>query len=145
VSTPFHLLLPAQFYEAMVAQAQAELPNECCGLLAGTVGTDGVARALQHYPLPNAAASPVEFESDGRAMFDAERDMRARGLDVLAVYHSHPTSAALPSRKDRERNYSPQVVNLIISLKDGTPSMRGWWLTAETSAEATWGIAERTP
>ncbi len=124
----------------MVAQAQAELPYECCGLVAGTIGADGVARAIQLYPLPNAAASPVEFESDGRAMFDAERDMRRRGLDVLAVYHSHPTSEAVPSRKDRERNYSPRVVNLIISLKDGRPSMRGWWLTAETSAEATWEV-----
>ena len=140
MSTPFHLLLPAQFYEAMVAQAQAELPNECCGLLAGTVGTDGVARALQHYPLPNAAASPVEFESDGRAMFDAERDMRARGLDVLAVYHSHPTSAALPSRKDRERNYLGEVVHFIVGLNGKEPDTRGWWLNADTHAEAAWEI-----
>jgi proteasome lid subunit RPN8/RPN11 len=75
-------------------------------------------------------------------MFAAVRDMERRGIEVLAVYHSHPASAAVPSRKDRERNYSPDVVNLIISLQDGTPRMRGWWLTADTATEAFWDVSE---
>jgi proteasome lid subunit RPN8/RPN11 len=122
----------------MFAQAQAELPNECCGLLAGTVGPDGIGRVVKRYPLKNTAASPVEYWSEPADMFAADRDMRRLGLEVLAVYHSHPTSEPLPSRTDRERNYSPQVVNLIISLKSATPVMRGWWLTEEASTEADW-------
>jgi len=129
VSTLFRLALPARFVEEMFAQAQAELPNECCGLLAGTIGPDGVGRVVCRYPLKNAAASPVEYLSDPLDMFAAERDRRQRGIAFLAVYHSHPTSDPLPSKTDRERNYSTEVVNLIISLKDGTPTMRGWSLT----------------
>jgi proteasome lid subunit RPN8/RPN11 len=74
-------------------------------------------------------------------MFTAWRDMRRRGLDVLAVYHSHPTSPSVPSRKDRERNYSEQVVNLIISLQSPEPDVRGWWLTATEWLPAAWELA----
>src|SRR5947208_2271300 len=103
----------------MVRQALAERPNECCGLLAGTVedGPNGpIGRVERRYALVNAAASPVEYESEPRSMFAAVRDLTRQRLDILAVYHSHPTSAPLPSRKDRQRNYSPDVVNLIVSL-----------------------------
>jgi proteasome lid subunit RPN8/RPN11 len=143
---PFRLRTPRRFVEAMVAQALAERPNECCGLLAGVLETPDegeappapVGRVVECYALVNAAASPVEYESDARAMFEAYRDMRRRGLEVLAVYHSHPTSAPVPSRTDLARNYSPEVVNLIISLTTDPPQVRGWWLTEEGYREAEW-------
>jgi proteasome lid subunit RPN8/RPN11 len=145
LSTQFRLALSAQFVTEMFAQAQAELPNECCGILAGRIEAGGIGRVVQRYPLKNAAASPVEYLSDPPDMFVAVRDMRQRGIDILAVYHSHPTSAPLPSRIDRERNYSPEIVNLIISLQGGTPIMRGWWLTADSATEAEWEVAGALP
>jgi proteasome lid subunit RPN8/RPN11 len=123
----------------MFAQAQAEYPNECCGLLSGTVEA-GIGKVVHRYPLINAAASPVLFESDGREMLAAAKEMRERGIHELAVYHSHPKSDAVPSKTDLERNYSTEVVNLIISLKDGTPKMRGWWLNADSVTETTWDV-----
>jgi proteasome lid subunit RPN8/RPN11 len=122
----------------MITQAKAELPNECCGLLAGPVDLDGVARVTHRYPLTNAARSPVEYISDAKEMFEAVRDMRRHGIDVLAVYHSHPTSEAVPSKTDLARNFSPDVVNFIISLKGDKPTLRGWWLTSEAATDATW-------
>jgi proteasome lid subunit RPN8/RPN11 len=123
----------------MLDQARAELPNECCGLLAGTVA-GGAARAIALYPLVNKLASPVEFLSEERSMFIAFKDMRKRGLDVLAVYHSHPTSAPVPSRKDLAQNYSEDVMNLIISLAGPEPHVRAWWLTPSDHREAEWGV-----
>jgi proteasome lid subunit RPN8/RPN11 len=134
-------VLPAQLIEEMFAQAKAELPNECCGVLAGRVEPDGRGRVLWRYPLRNALASPKEYESDPMDMFAAERDMRRRGIHILAVYHSHPASDAVPSQTDRERNYSPEVVNLIISHQAGTPTMRGWRLTADSATETGWEVA----
>jgi proteasome lid subunit RPN8/RPN11 len=116
----------------MVAQACAENPNECCGLLAGIVedGEGGpVARVMRRYPLVNALASPIEFESEPRGMFESTRDIRRRGLIEVAIYHSHPTSPPIPSKKDLARNYSPDVMNLIISLTTTPPLVRSWWLT----------------
>jgi proteasome lid subunit RPN8/RPN11 len=138
---PFHLQIPRQLFESTLAHARAELPNECCGLLAGHVASElGQALVVRAYPLVNAAASPIEYLSDARSMFDAVRAMQREGLDVLAVYHSHPTSDPIPSRTDLERNYSEGVVSLIISLKSEPPQMRGWWLSAEGYREADWEI-----
>ena len=152
MSTPFRLLIPRNLYERMVAQAAAELPNECCGLLAGRVVAEGAAgsevrigRVRACYPLVNAAASPVEYESEPKSMFAAVRAMEQSGLDVLAVYHSHPTSEPMPSRKDRERNYSEEVVNLIISLSGPEPRVRAWWLTAQGQREADWAVEADAP
>ena len=66
--------------------------------------------------------------------------MMAHNLDVVAVFHSHPTAPAVPSRKDLARNYSEDVVNFIISLLTDPPSVRGWWLTATDFHEAEWEI-----
>jgi proteasome lid subunit RPN8/RPN11 len=147
LSTPFRLLVPRSLFEAVLAQARAELPNECCGLLAGppVSPAEGVGRVVKRYPLVNAAASPREYLSDGRSLFDAVRDLDRLGLVVLAVYHSHPTSAPVPSRADLERSYSPDVVNLILSLAGEAPQARAWWLGAEGYREAEWEVVETTP
>lgn len=138
LSIPVVLQVPRRLIDAMIAQARAELPNECCGLLAGRRTGPAEALVTERYPLVNALASPVEYESEPRSMFEAERDMRRRGLEILAVYHSHPTSPAIPSRKDRERNYSPDVVNFIVSLETGDATVRGWWLDPDGQREAEW-------
>jgi [CysO sulfur-carrier protein]-S-L-cysteine hydrolase len=139
----FRLLLLRKLYEQMIAQARAELPNECCGLLAGRFEDDGkVARVLDCYPLVNLAASPREYLSEPKSMFEAVRGMDQKGLDILAVYHSHPTSAPIPSRTDLERNFSDRVVNFIISLTSEPATVRGWWLTATEFHEADWELIE---
>jgi proteasome lid subunit RPN8/RPN11 len=138
---PFRLEVPRALYTAMLEQARAELPKECCGLLAGRV-EGGVGRVVARYPLVNELASPVEFRGEARGQFEACRDMRRQGIEELAIYHSHPTTAPLPSRKDRERNYSENVVNLIISLAGSEPLVRAWWLTATDYQEAEWKIID---
>jgi proteasome lid subunit RPN8/RPN11 len=140
LSTPFRLLLPRQFHTEMVSQAQTELPNECCGLLAGRMVSDAggpVGRVLRRYPLVNAAASPREFDSEPRSLLAAHKEMRRESLDILAVYHSHPTSRAVPSPTDLERNnYGSSVVNLIVSLQTDVPDVRAWWLEPDGYREA---------
>jgi proteasome lid subunit RPN8/RPN11 len=138
LSTAFRLQVPRRLYEEMIAQAVAELPNECCGLLAGT--PEG--RVTHRYALVNAAASPVEYLSEPRSMFEAVRAMRSHGIDIVAVYHSHPSSEALPSRTDKERTYSPEIVNLIISLKSDVSDVRGWLLNESDAREVEWDIVD---
>ena len=143
MNDPFRLIIPRPIFEAMLAHAKAELPAECCGLLAGTI-SDGLGRATQHLPLVNALTSPTEYESEPRSMFAAHKAMRVAGTDVLAVYHSHPTSDPIPSRRDRERNYSELVVNLIIGLRTEEPDVHGWWVTESDHKSAKWDVDEST-
>ena len=143
----FRLLVPRNILEGLIAQALAEQPLECCGLLAGVreeakteeKPAEAVGRVVRRYPLVNAAASPREFLSDGRALFDAYKDMRLHSLAVLAVYHSHPTSPPVPSRTDLERNgMGDGVVCLIVSLASLPPLVRGWWWGETEYREAVW-------
>jgi proteasome lid subunit RPN8/RPN11 len=149
LSTPFRLQIPRNLYDEMIAQAFAELPNECCGLFAAPAdcpeqahGALPIVRAVQRYSLVNALASPVEFLSEPGSMFAAVRDMHPRGIDIVAIYHSHPTSDPVPSRKDLDRNYSPDVMNLIVSLKTGRPAVRGWWLGEQGFREGQFELVE---
>jgi proteasome lid subunit RPN8/RPN11 len=131
----------------MVAQATAELPSECCGVLAGPAA--GVTRdlpenreqrATEYYPLINALASPRAYESEPMSMFNAVRDMRGRKLEIVAVFHSHPSSNPTPSRTDLERSYGEEVMNLILSLQTPQAVMRAWWFRSDSFAEAEWRL-----
>ena len=136
---PFRLVISADIFAAMLDHACAELPNECVGFLAGTVlnGVGGVSQFLQ---LTNALASPTAFETEASSLFAAYKAMRLTGTDVLAIYHSHPTSAPVPSATDLANNtYGPNVMWLIISPKTDPPEVRGWWLTADYRS-ATWDV-----
>ena len=128
---PFRLRIPADIFTAMLQHARADIPNECVGFLAGTV-VNGVGTVSQFLPLVNALASPTAFETEVKSLFAAYKAIRLAGTDVLAIYHSHPTSAPLPSSTDLANNtYGPNVVWIIIGLKAEPPDVRGWWLTAE--------------
>jgi proteasome lid subunit RPN8/RPN11 len=72
--------------------AAAEDPNEACGLIAFR---DGVAE--RYLPCDNAAASPYRFELRPRDPTDFF--LEDEGYE-LAVFHSHPTDSARPSRTD---------------------------------------------
>lgn len=143
--TEFRLLVPRAFYDEMIAHARAELPNECVGIFSGVVeeGPDCAIAPVQcRYPLINEANSPKRYHAE-KSLFDAHRAMYAQGHIVLAIYHSHPTSAPIPSRTDLEQNNWPSVVHLIVSLKSEEPHVRGWWLTNTDYREAEWEIVEK--
>lgn len=123
---PFaRLVIPDLLLEEVIEHARQEAPLECCGLLAGSL--DGAVTA--RYVIENVAHSPTEYETDPRGMLGAFRDMRARGIELLAIYHSHPTSEAVPSRRDLARNtYGETAVHLIVGLANPEPDVRAWWL-----------------
>lgn len=125
---PFRLRVPPPLVEAVIAHARAESPNECVGFLAGAIA-DGVGTASQCLPLVNELASPTAFRTEPRSVLAAFRAMRAAGTDLLAVYHSHPASPPVPSRRDlAENTYGPGYPWVIVGLAAAGPEVRAWWL-----------------
>ena len=104
------LELPRQIYERLLDEARQALPNECCGLLAGSGG-----RATEIFPATNELASPFEFEIPPRELFEIFRAMREKSLALVGIYHSHPSGDNAPSRRDLERAYYPEAVYVILS------------------------------
>jgi proteasome lid subunit RPN8/RPN11 len=127
--------------QALEAQARLELPNECCGILAGRL-VDGsgkplaIVDAAHRFPLINEAASPREFLADATSLIAAHVQMRELGLEVAAIYHSHPAEPPVPSVHDRQRHFYPDAMSLILSLANETPTLRGWWLAADRAEPA---------
>jgi proteasome lid subunit RPN8/RPN11 len=120
--------------DEMVAHAREDLPNECCGLIGGT---DGDAKTL--YRARNAFASPFSYRVDPADQYRIiEKEMRGRGEDLVAIYHSHTKSPAYPSQTDLNEAASwPEQVYLIVSLRDReSPEVKAFWLKDGEIADA---------
>ncbi|MBA2475536.1 MAG: M67 family metallopeptidase [Actinobacteria bacterium] len=87
------MVIPAEVRAALLEHARLEEPNEACGLL---LVRD--ARAERYEPGRNAAASPYRFELE----VDPEVWFAEDAGYELAVFHSHLSSPARPSRTDVE-------------------------------------------
>ena len=87
-------MIPAGVRAALVEHAEAEAPNEACGLIAFR---DGVAE--RYLPGENLAASPYRFELKPQDPLDWF--LEDEGYE-LGVFHSHLSSPARPSRTDVE-------------------------------------------
>lgn len=139
------LYVPDVLLDGVFGHAQADLPNECCGLLAGRAGGDG-ARAEARFPVANAAASPTAYATDPRALLRAFRAMRERGLELLAIYHSHPASPPVPSARDlAENTYGETVAHLIVSLAGPRPVARAWRLAPGGARAVELVVTARAP
>lgn len=98
----------------MLSHARAEAPLECCGLLAGH---NGVISEI--FPAKNALASNTAYEIAPAQLFEIFRTLRARQLDLLGIYHSHPQSENAPSPADIAGANYPDTPYFIISLLPG--------------------------
>ena len=105
-------------WDALVAHAREEAPNECCGYLRLRDGTvEEVTRA------DNLRSSPYGYELDPKSLL-AANTLDDDGYGV-GVYHSHPRSAAEPSQTDINLAHYPHWTYLIVSLA-GDPEVRVW-------------------
>jgi proteasome lid subunit RPN8/RPN11 len=111
------VVIPAAVRQALEAHGAAEAPNEACGLIAIR---DGVAERF--LPAENAAASPYRFELKPRDPMDFF--LEDEGYD-LAVFHSHPTDKAEPSRTDVE-NIGLWEGKPYLILSRPTGELRAW-------------------
>ncbi|MGQ0551144.1 MAG: Mov34/MPN/PAD-1 family protein [Armatimonadota bacterium] len=117
--------------DAMIEHAQAEYPNECCGLLAG-VGT----RVAHLFRGRNIDQSPFTYRLDPHEQLQFFKDIDARGLELLGIYHSHTRSAPYPSRTDVGKAHYPDVAYVIVSLQDrNAPLVRAYRIVKGQNGE----------
>lgn len=117
------LTLNSNQQQAIFAYASETAPAECCGLIGGS---DSLVRSI--YPMRNIAKDVHDsYEAAPEDLFNAQRQMRERGEELLAIYHSHPRAATpAPSKKDVRLAYYPQAVYFIVGLAGPNPIMRAF-------------------
>jgi len=108
------LQLRREHVDAMIAHARETAPEECCGLIGGVSET----RAVTLYRLRNVTPNRESaYEAAPEDLFAAQRKMRERGEDLVAIYHSHPrASDPNPSDTDVRLAYYPSAKYLIVGL-----------------------------
>jgi len=116
--------LRREHLEAMIAHAREAAPAECCGLVGGFSGT----HANSLYRLRNVTAEPeVRYEAAPEDLFTAQRLIRERGEELLAIYHSHPRAVEpSPSETDVRQAFYPSATYLIIGLGGGGPVVKAF-------------------
>jgi len=112
-------------YDAIVARARSCLPNEACGLIAGTA-EGGVKTVGKIYLMSNTDESPERFSISPEEQLAAVKDMRADGLAPLGNFHSHPSTPARPSEEDMKMYRDSGASYLILSLAETGPVLKAF-------------------
>jgi proteasome lid subunit RPN8/RPN11 len=130
---------PLKVREGLVRQIEAHgaetYPHECCGAVLGRDGDDG-REVTDLLPLANRRDdSPRNrFEVTPEDVLLAEKTARAKKVDLIGWYHSHPDAPARPSEYDRAHAW-PWYSYIIVSIHQGEPKdMTSWRLQDDRSA-----------
>lgn len=131
--------------QTMTGQAVAAYPQECCGIILGLILENGDRQAREIRPVVNAWSPELEIEHssnsepsaaseavptrsgqathscqdsfaiDSRDLFQAQKDARSLGWQIIGIYHSHPDHPAEPSERDRQSAW-PGYSYVILSV-----------------------------
>jgi proteasome lid subunit RPN8/RPN11 len=124
--------LTQEAIDAIVNQATAEYPSECCGIVTGTDTLLRVhvlaniqdrlhAKDPEMHPRTSREAYAVDRNEAERIIVEAT----GRGESILAFYHSHIDCDAYFSAMDREvqtvfgEPEFPHAVHIVVSVKQG--------------------------
>jgi proteasome lid subunit RPN8/RPN11 len=108
------LTLSTATYDAIVAHARRDHPDEACGVVAGPEGSDRPVRVIE---MLNAARSPTFYEFDSADLFQLYKEMEANDEEPVIVYHSHTATEAYPSRTDINLAQEPNAHYVLVSTR----------------------------
>ncbi len=122
-------------YERILEHAKSVVPEEACGLIAGTI-EDGNKIIRKVYILTNIDHSNEHFTLDPKEQLAAVKDMRANGFAPLGNWHSHPESPSRPSDEDKRLAYDSKASYMILSLMDAdNPVLNSFHIEGDVSTK----------
>jgi [CysO sulfur-carrier protein]-S-L-cysteine hydrolase len=109
------LRLSAATYDAIVAHARRDHPDEACGVVAGPAGSDRPVRLVE---MLNAAGSPTFYQFDAMEQLKLYQAMEEADEEPVIIYHSHTATEAYPSRTDISLAQEPNAHYVLVSTAD---------------------------
>jgi proteasome lid subunit RPN8/RPN11 len=101
-------------WDAIVAHARRDHPDEACGIVAGPAGSD---RPVRFIPMLNAARSPTFYEFDSYDLLQLYKELDANDEEPVVIYHSHTATDAYPSRTDISYASEPNAHYVLVSTR----------------------------
>ncbi len=102
-------------YDAIVAHAKRDHPDEACGIVAGPEGSDRPERVVE---MVNAAGSPTFYEFDSTELLELYKQMWDNDEEPVVIYHSHTATEAYPSRTDIGLASEPGAHYVLVSTRE---------------------------
>ena len=122
--------IPIALRQEMLAHIQSCLPEEACGILGGTSG-----EARRAFLVENELHSPVRYRMRAEIQLQALLQLEEESLDLVGIFHSHPTSPAYPSPTDLAEFAYPEALTLIWAPVGGSWQMRAFWIDGSQVTE----------
>jgi proteasome lid subunit RPN8/RPN11 len=133
-----HLEIPEDLLNWIIEHARQEYPLESCGILAGKNG-----KIIRFYPMGNKEKSSSCYLMEPEEQVRVFQEIEKEGLELSAIYHSHPHTAAFPSQRDVDYAFYPDSLILIISLMEETvPQIRAFQIAKGKIEEKTVKLLE---
>jgi len=129
-------------WREMVAHAEATYPDECCGVMLGSVDEMKIVREAVELTNVAQGSHRARYELAPEDLINADRAARERGLDLVGIYHSHPDCDAYFSETDL-KNSCPWYSFVVLSIQNGHFHHANSWLpdaeqTHAEKEELTW-------
>jgi [CysO sulfur-carrier protein]-S-L-cysteine hydrolase len=125
------LTLTKEQLQKMITYVDSHAPLEACGLLAGL--NSKVETVLE---VTNQAQSAVRYVMDPIEQLNAFEWIETNGLELIGIFHSHPTGPDTVSPTDvAQAAYA--VVYVILAHVDSAWRARGFWIKDGAFSEIT--------
>lgn len=122
--------LPEDIRDQLISYSVAGLPDEACGLLAGTNGDGRTVRAERFYAMTNADHSAMTYRLDPTEQLRVFNEIEDKGWELIGIFHSHTHTEAYPSETDRRQAFYPEAHYVLASLADrNNPVVRAFTIT----------------
>jgi [CysO sulfur-carrier protein]-S-L-cysteine hydrolase len=115
------LTLTQKQWDQIIGDVESRKPEEACGLIAGKTG-----QAEEVIPITNEYHSQVRYRMVPEEQLRAFERFDQQGLDLLAIYHSHPVGPAYPSQTDIDEATYPGIIYLILFPNQNSWNCRGY-------------------
>jgi proteasome lid subunit RPN8/RPN11 len=133
-----HLKIPRAHFDALVSHAVEDLPNVCCGLLAGREGV-----VEKTYRTTNIDHRPYRYEIEADELLNTLGEIDDNCKELVAIYSSRTTGPAYPSETDVRLATYPEAhyVYVSIAAKDN-PALRAFSIREGIVTEVTIDVLE---
>jgi proteasome lid subunit RPN8/RPN11 len=121
-----HITIPQEHWDAMRLHVERNFPEEACGLVGGK---ESVASSI--IPVTNELHSLTAYRMAPEEQLKALLYLEEHDLDLLAIFHSHPSGPVHPSHTDIEQFAYPGTATLIWSHQSGTWALNGFQIVGE--------------
>lgn len=123
-------------YAAIRKHGEETYPHECCGILLGR-NEEGDNRIVEAVRAGNTRTDSAHnrYHIAPQELVRAQREGRAKGLDIIGFYHSHPDHPAMWSQTDLAEAHWMSCSYVITAVEKGVARQTNSFLLMGTGEE----------